>query len=232
MEAQYWHQKWNDEKIGFHQSDVNKRLVTYWPQLTPADNTSASGEKGCVFVPLCGKSLDMLWLHGNGHQVLGVELSDKAAQAFFNDNQLSFDTRSDGQFTVYSGSGSASGITIMVGDYFALTSEICQPCVAFYDRAAMIAMNSEMRVRYARHLATLMPTGSQGLLLTISYDQAQMQGPPFSVTDENVREILNVGFNIKELAHYSGPERVGNLQGRGLETLDERVYLLQRMVLT
>lgn len=228
MEAKYWHQKWQEEKIGFHQSEVNKRLITFWPKLALPEKPFANSDAPCVFVPLCGKTLDMLWLHGNGYRVLGVELSDKAAEAFFTENQLEFQSRHEGDFLVYEGSGNASGITIMVGDYFTLTPEHCQFCVAFYDRAAMIAMNGDMRTRYAHHLATIMPTGSQGLLLTISYDQDQMQGPPFSVTCENVSEILQNNYIINELAHYSGPGRVGNLKQRGLETLDERVYLLQR----
>lgn len=228
MEAQYWQQKWDEGKIGFHQTDVNKRLVTFWPQLVFPEKSVADEHTGCVFVPLCGKSLDMLWLHSRGHQVLGVELSDKAAQAFFKDNDLSVTTRLDGQFTVYEGAGPARGITILVGDYFDLTPEHCQSCVAVYDRASMIAMNPDLRERYAHHLATLMSGGSRGLLLTISYDQSRMQGPPFSVSDENVSQILQNNFNINELAHYSGPERVGNLKERGLETLDERVYLLHR----
>ncbi|MFK7997537.1 MAG: thiopurine S-methyltransferase [Granulosicoccus sp.] len=226
MDAQYWHQKWAEEKIGFHQDVINKRLISYWSQLSPS--TQAADKRNCVFVPLCGKSLDMLWLHEQGHHVLGVELSEKAAQAFFNDNHLDVEPRTDGQFTIYSGVGHADGITIMVGDFFALTPEQCKFCVAFYDRAAMIAMAPDMRKRYAHQLAALMPVDSMGLLLTISYDQKLMQGPPFSVTDENVQELLDNTFNINELARYTGPERLGNLKERGLETLDERVYLLQR----
>jgi len=229
MEKTYWHQKWDDEKIGFHQSDVNKRLVQYWPTLSLSASRLENCDKGCVFVPLCGKSLDMVWLHQQGHAVLGVELSGKAAQAFFNENQLSVVIRHEEQFTVYEGTGEALGITIMVGDFFDLTPADCKSCVALYDRAAMIAMENDIRVSYASHLATLMPALSQGLLLTISYDQSQMQGPPFSVSDENVKKLLTDSFTIKELVRYSGPERLGNLKDRGLETLDERVYLLKRV---
>jgi len=236
MDAEYWQQKWDEEKIGFHQADTNKRLVTFWPQVSFAERSRAkpSGavQESCVFVPLCGKSLDMLWLHKQGHQVLGIELSDKAVQAFFSENHLGYDTRQDGQFTYYVGNGDALGITIMVGDYFALTPDHCQPCDAFYDRASMIAMPPDMRERYTDHLATLMPAGSEGLLLTISYDQSRMQGPPFSVTSESVQKLLGNTFNIKRLAFFCGPERLGNLRDRGLETLEERVYLLKRKVVT
>ncbi|MFK8080460.1 MAG: thiopurine S-methyltransferase [Granulosicoccus sp.] len=235
MKAQYWQQKWDEEKIGFHQADINKRLMTYWPQLSSASTEAPTrldeNQKNCVFVPLCGKSLDMLWLHKQGHQVLGIELSEKAAHAFFNDNHLNFDTHRKGQFTHFVGTGKALGITLMVGDYFALEAEHCASCDAFYDRASMIAMSPDMREQYTRQLARLMRAESTGLLLTISYDQSHMQGPPFSVADTSVHELLSNSFIIKELAHFSGPERLGNLKQRGLETLDERVYLLTRKVL-
>lgn len=224
MEAQYWQKKWNEDQIGFHQSDVNKRLVEYWSKVTESSTPS----KHCIFVPLCGKSLDMLWLHSQGHRVLGIELSEKAVTAFFEENQLPFEVVPDGEFQRFSGIDTANGLTILVGDFFALTLEHTAQCTAVYDRASMIAMNSDMRADYARQLAKVTPAGSTGLLLLIEYDQARMQGPPFSVSDTNARELLLTNFDINELAHYHGPERLGNLAKRGLETLHERVYLLTR----
>ena len=232
MDAQFWQQKWAEEKIGFHQTEVNKRLVTYWPQvmrnaLTQTGDHSASA-KSCVFVPLCGKSLDMLWLHEQGHQVLGVELSTRAAKAFFEENGLEFEQTDVDGFTWFTGFNHAKGITLMAGDFFQMTAMHTRKCTALYDRASMIAMKPDMRADYTRQLAMLTPSNSRGILLTISYDQSRMQGPPFSVSDEIARSLLNENFQIEELAHYSGPERVGNLAERGLETLDERVYLLTR----
>ncbi len=224
MEAQYWQEKWNEDQIGFHQSDVNKRLVKYWSKVAGPTESSTH----CIFVPLCGKSLDMLWLHSQGHRVLGIELSRKAAKAFFEENQLPYEVIAEGEFQRFSGIDSASGLAILVGDFFALTLEHTAQCTAVYDRASMIAMNPDMRADYARQLAKVIPAGSTGLLLLIEYDQTRMQGPPFSVSDANARELLLTNFDISELAHYHGPERLGNLAKRGLETLHERVYLLSR----
>lgn len=222
MQADYWHQKWADNKIGFHQERPNKRLEHHWPELDLAGNET-------VFVPLCGKSLDMLWLHRQGHSVLGIELSEKAVASFFSDNALPF-TRCEAEdgFLVYSGTADAEGIQILVGDYFQLTPDHLAHCRALYDRAALIAMQDEMRRRYAAHLAHTLAADTRGLLLAISYDEGRMQGPPFSVPEENVRELLGEHFDVAELAHYGGPERLGNLADSGLETLDERVYVLTR----
>ena len=222
MQAKYWLDKWSDNKIGFHQDRANKRLQQHWASLNLAEGAP-------VFVPLCGKSLDMLWLHQCGHPVFGVELSEKAVKAFFAENDLPFEQRQDEHFTIYAGTHHAQGIVLMVGDFFALTPADLTHCHAFYDRAAMIAMGDDLRARYAAHLGKLLAVGSTGLLLTIEYDQSRMNGPPFSVSDDNARPLLgNNNFEIAELAHYSGPERLGNLADRGLETLDEWVYLLTR----
>jgi thiopurine S-methyltransferase len=101
MEAEYWQSKWIENKIGFHQSEINKRLISYWPDI------AANAVPGKVFVPLCGKSKDMLWLHQQGHSVVGVELSALAAEAFFTENNLSSQRDQIDGFEVFSGRGAA-----------------------------------------------------------------------------------------------------------------------------
>lgn len=222
MDPDYWHGKWETDAIGFHQSRVNSRLTTFWPKVAPSTD-------GCVFVPLAGKSLDMLWLHERGHSVLGVELSEKAVAAFFEENGLPHERRGDDSFVEYSGIGSARGITLLVGDFFALHPAQLAHVQAFYDRASLIAMNDALRARYAEHLGRILPLGSRGLLLSIDYDQSKMQGPPFAVSAETVERLLGGHFDIEELLCESGPERLGNLKDRGLDTLTERAYRLNRV---
>ena len=222
MEAAYWQKAWSEDRIGFHQENINKRLQQHWQAL------SLTG-KSPVFVPLCGKTQDMLWLHGQGHPIVGVELSSKATRGFFTENDLPFTQSQEGDFEVFRGIGQADGITLLAGDFFKLTPEHLAHCRAFYDRASLIAMPPAMRAEYAAHLGRLMHNDARGLLLAIAYDQDRMKGPPFSVADDNVRELLGQAFTISELAYFSGPERLGNLAKRGLETLEERVYLLTVM---
>jgi len=221
MEAQYWQKKWDENQIGFHQQQVNKRLTRYWPELELASDSS-------VFVPLCGKSLDMLWLHQQGHSVLGVELSEIACRAFFEENDLAFEHSTQGSFSRFEGVRKNAGICLLAGNFFDLTPEQLAGCGAFYDRASLIAMSNKFRVQYAEHLGRILSPGSRGLLLTIDYDASKMQGPPFPVADELARSLLEVDCKMDELMYLSGPERVGNLANRGLETLDERVYRLER----
>ena len=81
MGKDYWLERWEQEETGFHQSDTNPYLCQYWKELyLDQDDT--------VFVPLCGKSQDMLWLSAQNHKVLGVELSAIAVEGFFKENKL------------------------------------------------------------------------------------------------------------------------------------------------
>ncbi|WP_267284273.1 hypothetical protein [Psychrobacter sp. Sarcosine-02u-2] len=76
MDSKFWQQRWQDGRIGFHKSDVNPQLIEYFSEL-------AVPISGQVLVPLCGKSVDMVWLAHAGYDVVGVELVETAVQAFF-----------------------------------------------------------------------------------------------------------------------------------------------------
>jgi len=222
MHASYWLERWGPgTKQGFHQSKTNSRLEQFWPTLSlPADAP--------VLVPLCGKSLDMLMLHKAGHPVIGVELSEYAVEAFFAENQLPFERRDTGNLQEFTGTGNAAGIRLFAGDLFKLEVAQTGPLMGFYDRAALIALPPEMRRLYAKKLASLLPSGAPGLLISLIYDPSKMKGPPFSVPDEEVQALYTGDFSVTLIDSSSGPERLGSLAERGLDTMDERVYRMVR----
>lgn len=224
MEADFWLERWEDGRTAFHQTRVNKRLETFWPAL-------GIDEDAPVFVPLCGKSLDMVWLHERGHPVFGVELSERAVRGFFSEHAYPHERRETRLGVEYLGGAEASGIHLVAGDFFALEPRDCEHVQGFYDRASLIAMNGDLRADYARRLIELIPLGCSGLLISIDYDESKMKGPPFAVSDALVKELLGPGFEIEVLEHGSGPERLGDLAGRGLDTLDEYIYRLTRVPL-
>jgi len=215
MQPEFWHKRWESNQIGFHLSEVNPHLRQYWPELELAAGTQ-------VLVPLCGKSLDLAWLAGRGHQVLGIELSEKAVEGFFHEQHLEPQISQQGAFKIYQ----AGPIQLWCGDFFALTAEDVADCTALYDRAALIALPPPMRERYVAHLVRITPPGCQGLLITLDYDQALMAGPPFAVLDEEVQRLLGAHWQleIKEERDVLG-ESWKFLQG-GVTRLDERVYRL------
>lgn len=221
MKASRWLESWKKGKIGFHQKKFNSQLQKHWSALQLSSDAP-------VFVPLCGKSLDMLMLHDLGHPVVGVELSEIAVEAFFAENSLSYERTSTGNLQEFTGAGNAAGIRLFVGDLFELEMAQTGPLKGFYDRASMVALPPEMRQQYIDKLASLLDTGAQGLLISLSYDPSKMEGPPFSVPDDEIQARYAKHFQITELAHSSGPERLGNLADNGLDTIDEHIYQMRR----
>lgn len=221
MAANRWHEAWNSGKIGFHQERTNTRLEQHWGTLGLKSNAP-------VLVPLCGKSLDMLMLHQLGHPVIGVELSEIAVKAFFDENGLSYERSETGNLQEFTGTADAAGIRLLAGDFFELETAQTGPLKGFYDRASLIALPSDIRQQYIDKLAELLPRGAVGLLIGLSYDPSKMDGPPFSIPDNEIKERFATDFKVTELAHSSGPERLGNLAKRGLDTMDEFIYQIRR----
>ena len=151
MEKNFWLERWEREEIGFHQNEINPYLRQYWQELHLARGSE-------VFVPLCGKSRDMLWLREQGHSVLGVELSAIAAQAFFKENDCAPQHVTGGKFERYE----TDGMRILCGDFFDLGKDDLAQVGAVYDRASLVALPPEMRERYARHLVSILPPATLG----------------------------------------------------------------------
>jgi thiopurine S-methyltransferase len=218
MDAKFWYEVWEQGRLGFHQKRPNPQLRAYWPQL------ELHG-RGRVLVPLAGKSRDMLWLRDQGHDVLGIELSEIAVRAFFAENDLPFEiTEQDGFQCFQSG-----GLALWCGDFFGLTPEIIVEAgiTAVYDRAALIALPADLRARYTAHMAAILPTDTKMLLLAIEYSQAEMQGPPFSVTDQEVRDSYDHDFYLTQLHQHNALEKDRRLR-HFLSSLTENVYLLEK----
>ena len=178
MNPDFWHDRWHEGRIGFHQDAVTPWLPKLWPALAlPAGSR--------VFVPLAGKSLDLLWLRAQGHRVLGVELSRLAVEQFFAEHGLIPTTRE----SRYGINHIADGIELICGDAFALDAEALADCEAVFDRAALIALPPALRQRYVGELYAALPRGCRGLLVTLEYPQAEKAGPPFSVDEPEVRAL-------------------------------------------
>ncbi|TWC29457.1 thiopurine S-methyltransferase [Pseudomonas sp. SJZ079] len=217
MRAEFWQARWARNEIGFHAHEVNPYLQRYWPDLALPSGTR-------VLVPLCGKSLDMAWLAAQGCRVVGVELAQKAVEDFFSVHELQAQISQDGAFKVYR----AGSLEIYCGDFFALTAQQLGDCQAFYDRAALIALPAEMRARYVAHLRELLAPGCQGLLVTLDYPQAEMQGPPFALDEAEVQGLFESGWQMRLMEARDVLGENLKFQQRGLTRLDERAYRLIR----
>lgn len=215
MEPRHWLERWEHNQIGFHQDKVNTHLESFWPQ-------SGFAPGCCVFVPLCGKSLDMLWLRAQGHPVLGIEISPKAIADFFRENQLEPVIITDERFE----SWECDGLTLLLGDFFDLQAADLATCGAVYDRASLVALPPAMRQAYVRHMVGIKPAGAGTLLISMEYPQQQMDGPPFSVEEAEVRQMYQAHYNIERLLDMDMLEENPRFRQRGLSRLREKVFRL------
>lgn len=170
MDPAFWRTKWARNEIGFHQPEVHPALIAHWPRLK-----LAAGSR--VLVPLCGKSHDLRWLAAAGYEVLGIELSEVAAAAFFAEHGLTPTIDPTGAFTRYH----AEHTTVLCGDFMQARHAEVGLCTAVYDRAALIALPPLMRQAYVQVLRNLLPPNARGLLVCVDYDATAVQPPPFIV---------------------------------------------------
>lgn len=215
MDPQFWHQRWANNQIGFHRPDVHPYLQSHWSRLE-VDSASR------VFVPLCGKSLDMIWLRDTGHEVLGVEISPVAVEAFFTENGMIARRQNLGRFQ----SHSHGRIQILCGDLFDLKPAQLSGVAACYDRASLVAFTEDLRPRYAEHLQRLLPRTTRMLLVTLEYSQEDMQGPPFSVSEAEVRRLFEGRYNIELLETIDVLKSEPRWRKAGLSRMHEKVFKL------
>ncbi len=210
MDAGFWHKRWENDEIGFHEKEANPMLVKHFKDLSLKTG-------GRVFLPLCGKTLDIHWLLANGCRVAGAELSRAAVGQLFDELGARPDVSVAGEMHRYS----ADDIDVFVGDIFDLSGNMLGPVDAIYDRAALVALPEKMRGRYAAHLMGLTNKAPQ-LLVCYEYDQDLMEGPPFSVVDDEVYRHYGDGYDVRLLGRsfVRGGLR-GNLAAK------ESVWLLE-----
>ena len=194
MDTSFWHNRWQTNQTGWHERTVNPLLITHFPSL----NMPPSGR---VFVPLCGKSLDLGWLLSRGYAVAGAELSELAVTQLFAELGMEPRISEVGKHKHFRG----EKIDIFVGDLFDLSREILDSVDAVYDRAALVALPEAVRVQYTAHLKAITALAPQ-LVIGYEYDQTVVPGPPFSVTSEELHRHYSDGYALTLLARVEVPD--------------------------
>jgi thiopurine S-methyltransferase len=217
LQPGFWRERWRTGQIGFHLPAVHPQLVEHWPELGLAANSR-------VLVPLCGKSLDLLWLQEQGHSVAGVELSAGALEVFCLQHGVFATRRAIDGFDIYE----AERLELFRGDFFQSTRDLLGTVSAVYDRASLIAWPPDLRAPYVAHLASLTPPGAQTLLITLEYPQEQFSGPPFSVSADEVERLYSSTHTIQELSRQDILQTDAKMRSRGLTRLQEVSYRLHR----
>jgi thiopurine S-methyltransferase len=217
MHHEFWHERWKNGETGFHQSDVHPLLVRWWPTL-------GLPREARVYVPLCGKSLDMAWLAGLGHRIVGSELSPIAIGDFFAGRGLAPRSVAVGRWRRHA----AAPYEILEGDALQLTPRQVGPLDAGYDRAALVALPPALRTAHAASLARLLPTGAPLLLVAFEYPQELKGGPPFSVEAAEVRALFEPAFRVEEVERVDVIAANPKFAELGIPALIETAYVLTR----
>jgi len=214
MEKQFWKEKWQAQELGFHLPFVHPILK----RNLAAFNLPAGAT---VFLPLCGKTLDIGWLLDQGLRVVGVELSELAVSQLFESLGVSPDVSPWGDGRVWR----HGALTVFQGDFFALTADDLGDVAMVYDRAALVALPAAMRERYAAHLATV-TAGAPQLLITFEYDQNRMDGPPFAVPAEEVERLYGGDYALDCLSRKDVIDNQPAFRERGLDRFEEIAWRL------
>ena len=214
MEADFWHNRWENNLTGFHLNEVNPYLKANWSALNLKSDSR-------IFVPLCGKSLDLMWLAEQGHQVIGCELSELAVEAFFSENKLAVERSQIGDLELWQ----SEKISIFCGDIFNLTPELLGEIDAVFDRASLIALPPAMRQDYADKMSELAQSAPK-LLITLEYEQSKMDGPPFSVSESEVHALYKANYQVKQISAQDVLGDNEKFREKGLDYMNECIYQL------
>lgn len=215
MRAKFWLERWNKNEIAFHQAEHNQLLMNFWSRLQLPAHAP-------VFVPLCGKTLDMRWLEHAGHPVVGVELAQIAVETYFAEANEPAEKSELDHFVCHRGANSK----IYQGDFFDLTAPLLKDVKGLFDRGALVALPPDMRLRYVDHLLRIVPDGTRILLLAFEYEQAQVPGPPHAVMPEEVESLYGARCEVQLLESIVTsllPPRFAEL---GVRQAVESVYLI------
>jgi thiopurine S-methyltransferase len=210
MEREFWLERWREGRIGFHEGRPNVHLVAH------GEDLGLTGAR--VFVPLCGKAVDLAWLAARAEEVIGVELATAAVEAFFAEQGLVPQRTQAGRMTLYE----AENVTIWAGDLFELDPSMVGALDVCFDRAALVAMRPTDRARYVAHVRSLLAPEARTLLVTFEHD-APGHEPPFSVPEAEVRALWD-GAPIALLGAHDAVASGGGLASRGASFVREKVY--------
>lgn len=173
-------------------------------------------------MPLCGKSRDMTWLAARGHHVVGVEFVEQACVAFFEEQAVPYEKR-ETPHPIYQG----SGVALLCADIFDVTPDDVGEVTWIFDRAALVALPPDARLRYADHLMGFLPVGGSMLLSAIDYDPSKMSGPPFCVSPEEVERLFG-GHHLERLSEEQVLDQNPRFRRRGLDWMSSHVWIVTK----
>lgn len=246
-----WQKGWDSGRYsvpgqGFHKAEVNPFLVKHMPllQLSPSEDICKQDR---VLVPLCGKTVDMVYFADQKISALGLEAIPRAIQEFAEIVKLPkeaavFPLHKNAQHNwKLNGNGY---VGIVEGDALDFKVDEKGPVDAIWDRAALIALRPEDRDAYVFMLHNALKPGGRVLLSVVEHDMVVMPeghlssstpptgtlepyGPPYSITKEYVSSLYSkFNFNLlQELERRDLIAEEPKWQEKGATKFEQICYL-------
>lgn len=203
MSGRNWIKSWKEGNIGFHLSEINPALLAALEKINiQYDN---------VFIPLAGKTKDILHFLELEKDVTAVELSPLAIEQFYFENKLAPEK--------------TNKLNFIQSDIFNYRPARKYDLV--YDRASMVALPYNIRVKYVEYLKSLLAPNGKILLINIEYDQTKMDGPPFSVTEQEIKEHYSeFDVEVIDLILWDKESMREKFKEKGLKLITQKTILL------
>jgi len=201
--TQMWKDRWDAGQIGFHKSDVHQTLVKYIDKLFP------NGNKGKIFVPLCGKTVDMKWLADNGIDVIGLDAVRVSLEQFYSEHNIenSVEKCADLGQEAEVFKSSDNKIRLYCADMFKFSPDIEGTFDAIWDRGSLVAIYRKDVPTYAEIIKKLLKPGASCLVEVFEYDVSIFDGvdnpqkppPPHPVLEEELRRLYEPDCSVEQL---------------------------------
>lgn len=219
MSVDDWEDRWNKAQTQFHVTRVHPMLEKHYHELT-GGNTSLR-----IFLPLCGKSIDLKWLADKGHDVVGCEGVDLGCLEFFEEQNIPYTRQplSGIEGAVYKATDGKK-ITLYRCDYFQLTSKLTGTFDCVWDRGSFVAIPTQRRQEYVNVTLPLLKNNTKYLLDCFLVDNKVFGGPPFNCTEEEVSKFFGKKCKSKKIDTKDAFTKWQ--ESWGIKSFVEEVYML------
>lgn len=165
-----WRKSWQDGDSTFFHSDNLSPIF-----LKMKEEIINGKDHAKVFVPFCGKVLEMKWLAENGHVVVGVEVSEDGIKQFFEENKLPYITKEIQTVsgTLYECTDKTMCLKLYCCSFYDFKPEVENNFDAVWDSAAFQASNKADRKQYVSIIHSVLKTNGKVFMAVDEFIQKE-----------------------------------------------------------